>query len=135
VLLLAGIFTLFIVIGALVLFEEDDFSNTHGVATGGTYDESTPHETSPPDTERLLMGTWFCPDNNNEWYHNITFNADSRFFDNDGDWGTYNIVSNRITFLWDDEDYGSVTVAFELDGDSLKFNNSEIDAALRRQMY
>jgi hypothetical protein len=70
-----------------------------------------------PNPETVLVGTWECRDDS-EYEHEficlLTFNADGRFTDRDGDSGDWHVVDNTLTIDFDE--YGSITMLIEFRG-------------------
>ena len=80
-----------------------------------------------------IVGTWACTDDSqpHDWYCGFTFQADGRFVDRDGDWGTYSIDGDTITFAFDT--FAPVTLNFRLSGNRLTLTADGLHIVLNRQ--
>ena len=82
--------------------------------------------------EAAIIGDWQCRDTTQPhiWMCTLSFYADGRFVDGDGDWGYFRISGNSLTLDFDD--FGSVTVDFELRGNRLTLTGPEMRIVLER---
>ena len=84
------------------------------------------------DPESAIVGSWECRDTTipHTWVCNLTFDANGRFVDGDGDWGSYTISGNRITFEFDD--FHPFTATFRISGDRLRLTGDDLRLTLHR---
>ncbi|MCL2754288.1 MAG: trypsin-like peptidase domain-containing protein [Oscillospiraceae bacterium] len=90
-------------------------------------DSVTPNPNLPqPPANADIIGQWQCfdPPETHGWFCGLTFNANGRFTDRDGDNGTYTIFGNSLTLVFA---FGSeFTFGFELGGNTLNLYNDGI---------
>ena len=84
------------------------------------------------DANGDIIGDWQCRDatQTHIWMCTLSFSADGRFIDRDGDQGYFRINGNSLTLDFDD--YASVTVNFQLRGDRLTLTGPNLRIVLER---
>ena len=84
-------------------------------------------------TENTIYGTWICTDDTvaHQWMCEITFTADGRFVDKDGDQGDFHIDGNTLTLDFDA--FRPITLTFQVRGNQLSITGSGIRVTLERQ--
>lgn len=88
---------------------------------------------SSQSAEEAIVGTWVCNDNSQEhiWLCGLTFYANGRFTDLDGDSGRWSIFENHLLFDFDDFDAQSMN--FDISGRRLTITDYELRIILDRQ--
>ena len=82
--------------------------------------------------EVAIVGDWQCNDNSQPhiWMCTLSFTADGRFVDRDGDWGDFRISGNLLTLDFDD--FETATVNFRLRGNRLTLTGDGLRIVLQR---
>jgi len=83
----------------------------------------------PPEIA-AFVGRWECQDAPHIWACTLTFDADSRFVDRDGDWGTFTVFGNRVLFSFDE--FYPVSFYFSFYGDQLNLTHGLVTIVLHR---
>ena len=84
----------------------------------------------PPEV--AIVGDWQCRDTTQPhiWMCTLSFTADGRFVDGDGDWGDFRISGDVLTLAFDD--FAPVTVNFQLRGNRLTLTAPDLRIVLQR---
>jgi len=86
---------------------------------------------TPP--EQAIVGSWECRDNSQPhiWMCTLTFDADGRFVDGDGDWGSFILSGNTLTFQFDE--FGAISVNYRIRGNRLTLTGDGLNIVLHRR--